>query len=125
MSRLTKGLAVGTVATALLTGSAVFAQSDSDYVAALDTMVTDMDLDGLAGQTFEAQTVAAPQLSMLGKSGEIANCGSVRKQAEARGVRVEIFGLDTTTAVGMPNAALAKCKMPETRAIMGFTLAQN
>ena len=113
--------AVGIFVASIVFSGAAFAQSDTDYLAALDTMVVDMDLDGLADQTFETQTVAAPQLSMLDDGAEMVDCNALLAQAEARGVPLEIFGADASLSQEQV-AALSKCMMPDTGVVMSYLM---
>jgi len=114
-------LGAGILAASLSFCSVAFAQSDSDYLAALDTMVVDMDLDGLAGQTFETQTVAAPQLSMLAGDADMVDCDAVLAQAQAQGVPLEIYGADAALSEEQI-AALSECLMPDTGEVMSFLM---
>ena len=116
-----RGLGASIIAASLSFSSAAFAQSDTDYLSALDTMVVDMDLEGLAGQTFETQTVAAPQLSMLAGNAEMVDCDTVLAQAEERGVPLEIFGTDASLTEEQM-AALSECMMPDTGAVMSYLM---
>lgn len=117
------GLGACVVAATLSVSSAAFAQSDTDYLSALDTMVVDMDLEGLAGQTYETQTVAAPQLSMLANT-DVIDCETVIAQAEDRGVPLEIFGADASLSKEQV-AALSECMMPETGAVVSYLMPNS
>ena len=114
-------LGAGIVVASVSFGSIAFAQSDTDYLSALDTMVVDMDLDGLSEQTFETQTVAAPQLSMLADANEMVDCDTILAQAEERGVPLEIFGIDASLSEEQV-AALSECMMPDTGAVMSYLM---
>ncbi len=87
--------------------------SDDDYLSALGVMAPSMDLDGLAGQTFDANTVAAPQLSTMVAAKNLVSCDKLQKQVEDAGRKIEIFGADTTLS-DTEVATLSKCKMPDT-----------
>jgi len=116
-----RGLGASIIAASLSFSSAAFAQSDTDYLSSLDSMVVDMDLEGLAGQTFETQTVTAPLLSMLADSTEMLDCDAVLAQAEETGVPLEIFGTDASLSEAQV-AALSECMMPDTGAVMSYLM---
>ncbi len=105
----------------VVSGSAGSAQSisDDDYLSALDTMVVDMDLAGIATQTFETQTVVAPKLADV--TGQVASCEELLAQAEESGVPIEIFG-EGSTMTGEELAALSKCRMDNTGVVVGYLM---
>ncbi len=122
-----RGLLAGTFIAILAVASTGFAQSasDADYLDALDSMVTSMDLDGLAEQTFETQTVDAPHLNALAQgNADMANCDTVLARAEASGVPLEIFGAGAAVSEG-DLAALSECLVPETGVVMSYLAPQS
>ena len=124
--KMTPSMAAGIfVATlGIVAGSAGYAQSvsDDDYLSALDTMVVDMDLEGIANQTFETQTVAAPQLADV--AGQVASCDTLLAQAEETGVPIEIFG-EGSTMTGEELAALSKCRMDNTGVVVSYLMPES
>jgi len=128
LSKHVLGLMAGSLFVAMSVATAGHAQSqtsgsDTDYLSALDTMVTGMDLDGLAGQTFDPTTVEAPMLPMLAASSPLAGCDTLLAQAEESGRPIEIFGADATlTSEQM--AALSKCMMPETGVVVSYLMPE-
>ena len=123
---LTPSMAAGIfVATlGIAAGGAGYAQSvsDDDYLSALDTMVVDMDLEGIANQTFETQTVVAPQLSNMAE--QVASCDELLAQAEATGVSIEIFG-DDSSMTAEELAALSTCKMANTGVLVSYLMPES
>ncbi len=120
-------LCLGLIVAPMFAASVSFAQSsgsDTDYLSALDSMVVNMDLDGLADQTFEATTVDAPRLSAMAAGASIVDCSTVMAQSEASGSRIEIFGADPALT-DEQMAALAKCMMPETGTVMSYLLPNS
>lgn len=103
-----------------------FAQSLSDdqYASALEGMMGDMDLGGLAGQTYETLTVAAPHLPELAPNASMSTCADLQAQAEAAGHPIEIFGADAAMSEG-DRAALSACMVPESGLVLGYLAPQN
>ncbi len=103
-----------------------FAQSLSDdqYASALEGMMGDMDLGGLADQTFETLTVVAPQLPELAPRTNMAACADLQAQAEAAGYPIEIFGADAAMSES-DRAALSACLAPESGLVLGYLAPQN
>ncbi|HIP23219.1 MAG TPA: hypothetical protein EYG79_06450 [Rhodobacteraceae bacterium] len=97
------------------------AMSDTDYLSALTTMASDMDLSGLAAQTHEPTSVAAPQLPDMGAVADIVSCESLQAQAENTGHPIEIFGADSTLT-SHELLALSKCKMLETGVLVSYLI---
>ena len=120
-------LTAGTIAAVLSVSfaGAGYAQSastsDSDYLSALTTMATDMDLAGLAAQTYEPLTVIAPQLPDAVVIADIVSCETVQAQAEELGRPIEIFGAGTALASNQ-DPALSKCKMQETGVLVSYLI---
>jgi hypothetical protein len=120
------------VSAAVVSAGAGFAQSapsggsDAAYLDALGSMVVSMDLDGLAGQTFEAESVVAPTLSTMTASGDAVmdECAVVLVRSEENGNPVEIFGADAALSE-QQRAALHKCLMPETGAVVSYLALDN
>lgn len=98
--------------------------SDTDYLAALDDMVVDMDLEGLANQTFETQTVAAPQLSTVTANLNIASCEDLLAQADESGQQIMILGDDSTLSL-QELAALSKCKRADTGVLVSYVMPDS
>ena len=95
--------------------------SDSDYLSALTTMASDMDLNGLAGQTYAPTTVAAPQLPDASAVADIVSCETLLAQAADAGHPIEIFGADATlTSEELSN--LSKCEMSETGVLVSYLM---
>ena len=120
-------LCISLIVAPMFAASASFAQStgsDTDYLSALDSMVVNMDLDGLADQTFEAATVEAPQLPAMASGASIVDCSTVMAQSEASGSRIEIFGIDTALT-DEQMAVLSKCRVPETGVVMSYLLPNS
>ncbi|NOR62810.1 MAG: hypothetical protein GQ535_10005 [Rhodobacteraceae bacterium] len=112
----TLGLSVATSGQAQSAGG-----SDSDYLSALTTMATDMDLSGLAAQTHEPTSVVAPQLSDVGAVSGAVSCESLQVQAEEAGHPIEIFGADATLTRD-ELSALSKCTMLETGVLVSYLM---
>ncbi len=114
------------VALVIFTAQPNFAQSLSDdqYASALEGMMGDMDLGGLAEQTFETLKVAAPQLPELAPSASMASCADLQAQAAAAGHPLEIFGADAAMSEG-DRAALSACMVPESGLVLGYLAPQN
>jgi len=98
--------------------------SDTDYLTALDDMVVDMDLEGLASQTFETQTVAAPQLSTITANLSIASCDDLLAQADESGRLMKIFGDDSTLS-SQELATLSKCKLADTGVLVSYLMPES
>lgn len=82
--------------------------SDDDYLSALSTMSADMDLTGLASQTFEPVTVIAPQLPAVVGAASAVLCNTLRAQAEESGNSFVILASDATLSAS-ELATLSKC----------------
>ncbi len=92
--------------------------SDSDYLLALTTMATDMDLNGLAAETHAPTTVAAPQLPDVGAMADVVPCESLQAQAAKAGHPIEIFGVD----VAHLSNELSTCRMSETGVLVSYLM---
>ncbi|MBL1435474.1 MAG: hypothetical protein COB08_004670 [Rhodobacteraceae bacterium] len=104
--------------------SSINATSDSDYLSALTTMGADMDLAGLASQTFEPVSVVAPQLPQLSAATNAISCNELQAQANEDGRTVEIFGEDTPL-LDSELAALSKCRMPDTGVLVSYLMPES
>jgi len=98
--------------------------SDTDYLAALNTMASTMDLNGLAGQTFEPVTVVAPQLPTMNASADVVSCDVLQAQADETGRPFEIFGADTILS-DSELAAFSKCLEPETGVTVSYLMPSS
>ena len=98
--------------------------SDTDYLAALNTMASTMDLNGLASQTFEPVTVVAPQLPTMTASADVVSCDVLQAQADETGRPIEIFGADTILS-DSELAAFSKCREPETGVTVSYLMPSS
>lgn len=120
------------VSAAVMSAGAGLAQSapsgggDAAYLNALDSMVVGMDLEGLASQTFEAESVVAPTLSTMTVSGDAVmdECAAVLARSEENGKPIEIFGAGSDLS-DQQRAALQECLMPETGAVVSYLVLDN
>jgi len=127
------GLMAGAVIAAIFVASAQagYAQSastagvsDDDYLSALTSMATDMDLNGLAGQTFAPVTVAAPHLPTAAVEVDVVACDVLQAQAAASGRSIEIFGEDTSLS-NSETAAFSKCMIADSGALVSYLLPES
>ncbi len=98
--------------------------SDSDYLSALSTMGADMDLVGLASQTFEPTSVVAPQLPILSANTGAISCDELQAQAKEAGRAIEIFGRNSAL-LDSELAALSKCIMPESGLLVSYLMPES
>jgi len=82
--------------------------SDGDYLSALSTMSSDMDLSGLASQTFEPVTVIAPQLPAVAGAANAVLCNTLRAQAEESGDQFVMLASEDSLSAN-EIATLSKC----------------
>ncbi len=104
--------------------SATTSASDDAYLSALTTMATDMDLNGLAGQTFAPVTVTAPQLPDMAAKAGVVSCDVLLAQAAASGRAIEVFGDQTEISQDEP-AALSKCMLAETGVLVSYLIPES
>lgn len=104
--------------------SALGGVSDADYLSALGTMATSMDLNGLAEQTYEPVTVTAPQLPSSANVENVVLCDTIKAQAEKTGRLIE-FSADETTLSENDLAAFSKCMMAESGVLVSFLMPES
>ncbi len=126
----TTGLRAGALTISLLIAGAHagYAQSastgvsDTDYLSALNSMAADMDLNGLAGQTYAPVTVAAPQLPIMTSDANVVLCDVLQAQAEETKRPFEIIG-DDTELTDIELAALSKCLLADSGVLVSYLIS--
>lgn len=101
--------------------SAISGGSDSDYLSALTTMSANMDLNGLASQTYEPTFVAVPQLPAVAGGAIVELCETLQMQAADSGRRIEVFGDDSTLS-DSELAALSKCMDQDSGLVVSYLI---
>jgi len=122
------GLAAGACAAAFSVSfaSSGYAQSaltsDSEYLSAVESMATEMDLSGLAVQTFEPTSVTAPQLPKAGVFLAAVSCESLEGQAKELGQSFEIISVGATPSSN-EYAVLSSCTQQATGVLVSFAMS--
>jgi hypothetical protein len=98
--------------------------SDDDYLSALTTMASDMDLNGLAGQTFAPITVAAPQLPKIVMEADVVSCDVIQAQAAASGRPIEIFG-DESALSDAELSSRSICMIADSGALVSYVMSES